>query len=102
MKEIRGITFCDSYYAADLDKKRSLTGYAFTICENLISWKSNVYHVVAFSTTEAEYVALSKDIKEVIWLQGNTHELGMVKQVLKVYCDSQSAIIPSKNSPLGT
>ena len=80
--------FCDSDYTADLDKRRSLTWYAFTICENLISWKSNLQHIVAFSTIETEYVALTEAIKEFIWLQGITHELGMVKKVPKVYCDS--------------
>jgi len=43
-------------------------------------------------------VALTKVIKEAIWLQGITHELGMVEQVPKVYWDSQSAIHLFKNS----
>ena len=43
--------FCDSDYAANLDKRRSLTGYAFTIGGNLVSWKSNLQHIVSLSTT---------------------------------------------------
>ena len=56
--------YCDSDYAADLDKRRSITGYAFTFGGNLVSWKSNLQYIVALSTTEAEYVALTEVIKE--------------------------------------
>lgn len=90
--------FCDSDYTADLNKRRSLTGYVFTIGGNLVSLKSILYHIIALSTTEAEYVTLTKAIKESIWLQGITRELGMVEQVPKVYWDSQSAIHFFKNS----
>lgn len=90
--------YCDSDFAADLDRRRSLTGYAFTLGGNLISWKANLQHIVALSTTEAEYVALIEAIKEAIWLQGITKELGLGNQVPRVHCDSQSAIHLSKNS----
>lgn len=45
--------FVDSDYAGDLDKRRSLTGYAFTLFGNTISWKASLQHIVALSTTEA-------------------------------------------------
>ena len=51
--------YCNSDYVADLDKRRSITGHAFTVGRNLVSWKSNLQHIVALSTTEAEYVALT-------------------------------------------
>ena len=60
--------YCDLDYATDLDKRRSLTGYVFTIGGNLINWKSNLQHIVALSITEAEYVALIEAIKEAIRL----------------------------------
>ena len=53
---------------------------------------------MALSTIEAEYVALTETMKEAIWLQGITNELGLGKHVPKVLCDSQSAIHLSKNS----
>lgn len=90
--------FSDFDYAADLDKRRSLTGYAFMVGGNLVSWKSNLQHIVMFSTTEIEYVALTKAIKEAIWIQGISLELGMREQVPKVFCNSQSAFHLSKNS----
>lgn len=62
-----------------------------------ISWKSNLQHVVALSTTEAEYIAVLEAIKEAIWLKGLTSELlGSIVHTT-LMCDSQSAIHLSKN-----
>ena len=38
--QVRG--FLDADFAGDPDKRRSLTGFAFTLGENLISWKSTL------------------------------------------------------------
>ncbi|XP_062104529.1 secreted RxLR effector protein 161-like [Humulus lupulus] len=81
------IGYCDSDYAADLDKRRSLTDFVFTFGGNVISWKSNLQHIVALSTTEVEYVALTEAIKEAIWQQGITKELELNSADTKVYCD---------------
>ena len=73
------IGFVDSDYAGDLDKRRSLTGYLFTLSGSAISWKATLQNTVALSTTEAEYMALSEAVKEAIWLQGLARELGMTQ-----------------------
>lgn len=52
--------YCDSDYAGDLDERRSLLGYVFTVGNNTVSWKASLQHVVALSTTEAEYLSLMK------------------------------------------
>ena len=91
--------YCDADFAADLDRRRSLTGYCFTIGRNLISWKSSLQqHIVALSTIEVKYVALTEAIKEAIWLRGITNELGIMCSSMKLFCDSQNAIHLSKNS----
>ena len=91
-------SFCDANFAADLDKRRSLTSYVFTLGGNVVSWKSTLQHIVALSTTEAEYVALTETIKEGIWLKGITNELGISGNLVKLFCDSQSSIHLSKNT----
>ena len=53
------IGFCDSDYAANIDNRRSQSGYIFTLFGAAVSWKSNLQSVVALSTTEAEYIALT-------------------------------------------
>ena len=89
--------FVDSNYAADKDKRRSITGFVFTMCGGAISWKSSLQSVVALSTTEAEYIALTEAVKEAIWLRGLVSELGLKQEVVIVSCDSSSAIQLSKN-----
>ena len=32
--------YIDSVYARDLDRRRSLIGYLFTLCGSVISWKA--------------------------------------------------------------
>ncbi|GJX88676.1 reverse transcriptase domain-containing protein [Tanacetum coccineum] len=41
------------------------------------SWKATLQHIVALSTTEAEYMALTEVVKESIWLKGLLIELGV-------------------------
>ncbi|GKB43182.1 retrotransposon protein, putative, ty1-copia subclass [Tanacetum coccineum] len=66
--------FVDSDYAKDPDKGRSITGYAFLVQGCVVSWKATLQHVVALSTTEAEYMALTEAVKEAIWLRGLLEE----------------------------
>ena len=44
--------YVDANFAGDCDKRRSLTGFSFTLGGNLINWKSNLQSVIALSTTE--------------------------------------------------
>ena len=60
------IGYSDSDYASDLDRRRSLTGYVFTLSECAVSWKATLQSTVALSTTEAEYMALTEAAKEAI------------------------------------
>ena len=52
--------YSDSDYATDLDAKRSMTGYTFTIGHSLVNWKETLQPTVALSTTEVEYMAMQK------------------------------------------
>ncbi|KAH9724032.1 hypothetical protein KPL70_007344 [Citrus sinensis] len=94
-EEIRG--FVDSDFAGDLDIRRSLTGYLYMLDGCLINWKASLQHVVALSTTEAEYTAAAEAVKEALWLKGLVSELGMSQKTVDVFCDSSSAIYLSKN-----
>ncbi|GKA64116.1 retrovirus-related pol polyprotein from transposon TNT 1-94 [Tanacetum coccineum] len=78
--------YSDSDYAADLDARRSLTGYVFTIGSSVVSWKATLQPSVALSTTEAEYMALTEAAKEGIWLKGLIEDLGSLKIKQCVLC----------------
>ncbi|KAG8498939.1 hypothetical protein CXB51_005359 [Gossypium anomalum] len=91
------IGYVDADFAGDLDRRRSLTGYVFTIGGCAISWKATLQTTVALSTTEAEYMAITEACKEAIWLKGLFSELNEDLQISIVFCDSQSAIFLTKD-----
>nr|GEX20730.1 retrotransposon protein, putative, Ty1-copia subclass [Tanacetum cinerariifolium] len=89
--------FVDSDYAKDPDKCWSITGYTFLVNGCVVSWKATLQHVVALSTTEAEYMALTKAVKEAIWLRRLLEELVVKLNTVAVNCDNQDAIHLSWN-----
>ena len=48
-------SFSDSDWAANLDDRRSITCYAFSIGSRVIEWTTKNQSIVALSSTEAEY-----------------------------------------------
>ncbi|KAL5572018.1 hypothetical protein UlMin_021615 [Ulmus minor] len=56
------VGYVDADFAGDLDKRRSLTGYVFTLFGCTVSWKAQLQPVVALSTTEAEYIAATEGV----------------------------------------
>ena len=52
---------------------------------------------MALSTTEAEYIAATKAVKEVMWLKGSLLELRLIQKEVVLYTNSQSAIHLCKN-----
>ena len=60
-----------------------------------MSWKSFKQETVADSTTEAEYIAASEAVKEVVWIRKFVSELGVVPSTsspVDLYCDNSGAI----------
>ena len=57
---------CDANLGGDLDRRKSTTGYAFTLGGTTVSWMSRLQKSVSFSTTKAKYMAISKAAKEMI------------------------------------
>ncbi|KAD6795292.1 hypothetical protein E3N88_06188 [Mikania micrantha] len=55
--------YVDADFAKDLDRGRSNTGYIFKVFSGVVSWKSTLQHIVALTTTESEYIALTEAVK---------------------------------------
>ncbi|XP_038887229.1 secreted RxLR effector protein 161-like [Benincasa hispida] len=90
--------FVDTDYATDKDKKRSLSGLVFKLFGNKVSWKSSLQSMVALSTIEVEYMALTEAFKEAIWLNELVEEFQIsLKDDLVIFCDSQSADFCQRN-----
>lgn len=56
----------DAEYAGDMDTRRSTSGEVFMMSSGPVSWSSKRQATVALSTTEAEYVALTWSVKQVM------------------------------------
>ena len=63
------IGYTDSDFQGDIDSRKSTSGYVFTLNGGAICWRSVKQTCVTDSTTEAEYVAASKAVKEAVWLK---------------------------------
>ncbi|MCO5593026.1 hypothetical protein L7F22_047031 [Adiantum nelumboides] len=92
---VRGYT--DSDYAGDLNKRRSTSGYVFTLAGGAISWRSLLQDCIMQSTTKVEYVVANEACKEAIWLGRLVADLGIKVEMPELYCDSQSVIQLAKN-----
>ena len=53
---------------------------------------------MALSTTEAEYKAVIKTNKEIIWIRDFIRELGMRQEQFLLHCDNQSVIHLAKHT----
>ena len=69
--------------------------YLHYLKHRLVGALSTVYR--SLSTTEAEYMAMTEAMKEAIQLQGLLDDLGIDQDLLKINCDSMSAIYLAKN-----
>lgn len=90
--------FADADWANDQLDRKSYSGYAFLLSGSIFSWSSAKQSVVALSSTEAEYVALTAAAKEAIYLRNLLTEIGWTKQEPMIICgDNLSSQHISKN-----
>jgi hypothetical protein len=63
-----------------------------------VIFKSRTQHNVSLSTAEAEYVALSLCVQEILWLTSLLEEMGVsVKLPVRLFEDNQGAIAIAEN-----
>ena len=61
--------YSDADWAGDQDDQHSTSGNLFLMAGGPVSWLSKKQAIVALSTAEAEYVALSRATQETIWIR---------------------------------
>ena len=85
--------YSDTDWASDPTDRRSTTGYCFILGDSLISWRSKKQTIVARSSTETEYRALTATTAELIWLRWLLQDLGVdCFTITKLHRDNRSAI----------
>jgi hypothetical protein len=75
--EIPILAYTDADWGGDLDDRKSTTGYVVFVYGCAVSWQSKKQTTVALSTAEAEYMAISSVLQEIIWLHHLLEELGL-------------------------
>jgi len=91
--------YTDSDFQSDRDKRKSTSGYVFTLGGGAVIWRSVKQKCIADSTMEAEYVAASEAAKEAVWFRNFLLDLDVVPNLprsLTVYCDNTGAVANSK------
>ena len=89
--------FTDSDFMSDIDDRKSTSRSLFIYNGGAVSWKSFKQMVIADSTMEAEYIAVSEAAKEVFWYKKFAVELGvMSSDAIPLYCDNNGAIALAK------
>ena len=66
--DVRLAGFSDSDWAGNVDDRRSITGYAFSLGFGVITWSSKKQNTVSLSSAEAEYQAMCATTCEAVWL----------------------------------
>lgn len=105
-KRNQGVTelvgYSDSDWCGDRSDRRSTTGYLFKFLNAPISWCSKKQPVVALSSCEAEYIAVSYAACQALWHESLMKEiqvemLGIMQLYVDMYVDNKSAINLAKN-----
>ena len=90
--------YSDSDWGGDQDERKSDTGYVFYLGSTAFTWVSKKQSVVALPTCEAEYVAATAAVYEVIWLTKLPEEFDYPQdESITIHVDNKSAIELSKN-----
>lgn len=92
--------YSDSDWAGDKDDSKSTSGYLFSLSGAMICWKSRKQKLIAMSSTEAEYIALTEAAKEASWLRDLYTEIGsqlnletsLPQGSIPIHADNQASI----------
>ena len=96
--ELSITTFSDSDWAGCRKTRKSVSGFVVYLGKTPISWKSKTQPTVALSSCEAEYVALSITVKEILWITQFFKEVGHDLELpIFIFGDNTAAIALAKD-----
>ncbi len=85
------VAYSDADWGSAFDRK-SISGCSVFFGGALVSWASKKQSTIALSTTEAEMVAISEALRELLWLSNLCESFEVHNIDLKLYTDNQPAL----------
>nr|PNR59826.1 hypothetical protein PHYPA_002618 [Physcomitrium patens] len=90
--------YYDADWVGNANDRRSTMGYVFFVRVGAISWNCKRQPIIARSIMEAEYMAASHGVIEVIWLRQLLEDIGDVQmEATPIKCDNQGCLAFAKN-----
>ena len=83
----------DADWVGDKARRASISGFMWSYGGGPISWLAKKQNCIALSSTEAEYIALTRTVQEGIWLRNSLQQIG-------VPCPSSLVISTDNNRAL--
>jgi hypothetical protein len=97
------IMWSDSDWGGDKDDRLSVSGFVLFVCGVLTVWRSKQQKSVALSSSEAELVAASEAVKEVLFVLQVLNSIGIpVETPVIVRVDNMGAIFMAENASSST
>jgi hypothetical protein len=89
--------YADMAYV-NLEDYHSTSRYVFIVNMGAITWGSHKQAIITFSSTEAEYITLSKATHEAKWLAALYDKLGyQANGPIKIFSDNNGSIAMAMN-----
>ena len=96
---LRPVGYADSDWAADRSTRRSCSGWTINWLGATVSFGCSLQNCVALSTTEAEIIALTRAVQEIVSVRKVYEDLvGKNEQPTFVFCDNKGAVDLVKNN----
>ena len=91
-EELRLEVYCDASFAGDEHGRKSRTGWVILINGAPVAWKSTLQPIIAHSTAESEYIAMSDAAREAVYIKRLIEAMGgAIKGPITVYEDNETA-----------
>ena len=97
IKELYG--YSDANWAENKVDRKSNSGYICMLNGGTVSWACRKQDCVSLSSTEAEYIALSETVQELVWIRNVCKDFGIFYSTgITVKEDNQSCIKLAENN----